>query len=72
MHGPQNIMFMDLVGPEREEVKGDWRWMHNKQLNYLYFSPFVKKDEIGRMYFTHEKKAKHPNFFLKTWRNKTA
>jgi hypothetical protein len=25
MHGPQNIMFMDLVGPEREEVKGDWR-----------------------------------------------
>ena len=49
-------MFRDVVGPEREEVKGRWRSMHNVDLHALYFSPFVKEVEMGRMCCTHEEK----------------
>lgn len=57
-------MFRDVVAPEREEVKGSWRSMHNEELRALYFSPFVKEDEMGRMCCTHEEKDEHLLFFL--------
>jgi hypothetical protein len=48
-------MFRDVVGrPEREEVKVSWRSMHYEELHALYFSPFVKAVEMGRMCCTHE------------------
>jgi hypothetical protein len=49
-------MFRDVVGPEREEVKGIWRSIHNEELCALYVSLYVMEDEMGRMCCTHEKK----------------
>jgi hypothetical protein len=28
----------EVLGPKREEVKGDWRKLHNEELHDLYFS----------------------------------
>jgi hypothetical protein len=34
-----NRALSKLVGPELEEVKGDWRKLHNEELHVLYSSP---------------------------------
>jgi hypothetical protein len=28
-----------IFGPKTDEVTGEWRKLHNEELNYLYFSP---------------------------------
>jgi hypothetical protein len=30
-----------IFGPKRDEVTGEWRKLHNKELRDLYFSPSV-------------------------------
>ena len=30
-----------IFGPGRDEVTGDWRKLHNEELNYLYCSPNI-------------------------------
>jgi hypothetical protein len=30
-----------IVGPKRDEVKGDWRKLHNEELHNLYSSPNI-------------------------------
>jgi len=30
-----------LFGPRRNEVKGEWRRLHNEELNDLYSSPYI-------------------------------
>jgi hypothetical protein len=30
-----------MFGPKREEVTGQWRKLHNKELHYLYSSPSI-------------------------------
>jgi hypothetical protein len=30
-----------IFGPKREEVTGEWRKLHNKELNDLHFSPNI-------------------------------
>ena len=34
-------MLRRIFGPRRDEVMGDWRRLHNKDLNDLYFSPNI-------------------------------
>jgi hypothetical protein len=40
-----------VFGPKRGEVTGDWRKLHNKELNDLYSSPnivrVIEKNEMG-------------------------
>jgi hypothetical protein len=32
-----------IFGPKRDEVTGDWRRMHNEELNGLYSSPNIEE-----------------------------
>jgi hypothetical protein len=34
----QNIVLRRIFGPRRDEVKGEWRRLHNEELNVLYTS----------------------------------
>ena len=31
----ENMVFMRIFGPRRDEVTGDWRRLHDEELNYL-------------------------------------
>jgi hypothetical protein len=35
----ENRVMWRVFGPKRDEVTGDWRKLHNDELNYLYCSP---------------------------------
>jgi len=35
----ENMVLRRIFGPRRDEVTGEWRSLHNKELNYLYSSP---------------------------------
>ena len=37
----ENMVLRRIFGPRRDEVMGDWRRLHNEQLNYLYSSPNI-------------------------------
>ena len=37
----QNKMLRRIFGPRRDEVTGDWRSLHNEELNDLYSSPNI-------------------------------
>jgi hypothetical protein len=32
-----------IFGPQRDEVTGEWRKLHNEELNDLYFSPNISQ-----------------------------
>ena len=34
-------MLRRICGPMRDEVTGEWRKLHNEELNALYFSPNI-------------------------------
>jgi hypothetical protein len=34
-------MLRRIFGPKRDEVRGDWRKLHNEELNDLYCSPNI-------------------------------
>ena len=39
----ENRVLRRIFGPKRNEVTGEWRKLHNEELNNLYFSPkFVR------------------------------
>ena len=37
----ENIVFRRIFGPRRDEVTGEWRRLHNEELNDLYCSPHI-------------------------------
>ena len=37
----ENRVLSGIFGPRKEEVKGEWRKLHNEELNDLYCSPTI-------------------------------
>jgi hypothetical protein len=37
----ENKVLRRIFGPRRDEVTGDWRRLHNEELNDLYTSPNI-------------------------------
>ena len=35
------IRMLRIFGPKRDEVTGEWRKLHNEELNDLYCSPYI-------------------------------
>jgi hypothetical protein len=35
----ENRVLRGIFGPKRDEVRGEWRQLHNEELNYLHSSP---------------------------------
>ena len=47
----ENRVLRRIFGPKRDEVRGEWRKLHNAELNVLYSSPnivWVIKSRIMR------------------------
>ena len=37
----ENTVLRRILGPRRDEVTGEWRRLHNEELNDLYCSPYI-------------------------------
>ena len=45
----ENMVLRRISGPRRDEVTGEWRRLHNEELNDLYSSPVVRVIKSRRM-----------------------
>jgi len=37
----ENMVLRRIFGPRKDEVTGEWRRLHNEELNDLYWSPYI-------------------------------
>ena len=45
----ENMVLRGIFGPKRDDVTGEWRKLHNEELNYLYCSPNIVRVIISRI-----------------------
>jgi hypothetical protein len=45
----ENRVLRRIVGPKRDEITGEWRKLHNEELNDLYCSPNMVPVIISRI-----------------------
>jgi hypothetical protein len=45
----ENRVLRRIFGPKRDEVRGEWRRLHNEELNDLYSSPTIIRLIKSRM-----------------------
>ena len=52
MRGFENRVLRRIFGPRRDEITGEWRRLHNEELNDFYTSPnivrVIKSRRLGR------------------------
>jgi hypothetical protein len=41
----ENRVVKRILGPKRDEVTGEWRKLHNEELNDLFVSPDIFRDD---------------------------
>ena len=44
----ENMVLRRIFGPRRDEVTGEWRRLHNEELNDLYSSPSIVREIKSR------------------------
>ena len=37
----ENRVLRGIFGPKRDKITGEWRKLHNEELNDLYYSPSI-------------------------------
>jgi hypothetical protein len=70
----ENRVIRRISGPEKDEVTGGWRKLHNEELHNLYSSPNIisdqiNEDEMGVVCSTHgggEKRVQNSGWKQKT------
>jgi hypothetical protein len=48
----EDMVLRRIFGPKRDEVTGEWRKLHNEELNDLYFLPNIVRVVKSRMRWT--------------------
>jgi hypothetical protein len=45
----ENRVLRRIFGPQKDEITGEWRKLHNEELNGLYSCPYIRMINARRM-----------------------